>query len=183
MFTLKARIAAGISAGAVALALASSAGAVAVYDTITVYDPSSAVFSTITTTAAQQALNPAAITYLGGVGVDGGQFGNYGIVMASGIAIDIFGIASGGPDALDLAFAPGLTAQTYAVQNVVIYTGLPIDMTKYLDPALQHEGYTAFFTATGDFQIGVPEPATWALMIGGFGLAGATLRRRRTVAA
>jgi hypothetical protein len=28
----------------------------------------------------------------------------------------------------------------------------------------------------------VPEPATWALMIGGFGMAGATLRRRRTVA-
>ena len=29
----------------------------------------------------------------------------------------------------------------------------------------------------------VPEPATWALMIGGFGMAGATLRRRKTVAA
>jgi hypothetical protein len=28
-----------------------------------------------------------------------------------------------------------------------------------------------------------PEPASWALMIGGFGLAGATLRRRRTLAA
>jgi len=36
------------------------------------------------------------------------------------------------------------------------------------------------FSSTG---IGVPEPATWALMIGGFGLAGASLRRRKAVAA
>jgi hypothetical protein len=30
--------------------------------------------------------------------------------------------------------------------------------------------------------VGVPEPASWALMIGGFGMAGAMLRRRRQVA-
>lgn len=30
---------------------------------------------------------------------------------------------------------------------------------------------------------GAPEPATWAMLVGGFGLAGATLRRRRTATA
>ena len=31
--------------------------------------------------------------------------------------------------------------------------------------------------------VGIPEPASWALMIGGFGLTGAALRRRRAVLA
>jgi hypothetical protein len=35
-------------------------------------------------------------------------------------------------------------------------------------------------TATGDVIGGIPEPTTWALMILGFGSAGAMLRRRRT---
>lgn len=33
------------------------------------------------------------------------------------------------------------------------------------------------------FHSAVPEPITWALMVGGFGMAGAALRRRRAIAA
>ena len=35
---------------------------------------------------------------------------------------------------------------------------------------------------SGSFDVGIPEPGTWALSIAGFGLAGAALRRRRVLA-
>jgi len=48
-------------------------------------------------------------------------------------------------------------------------------------------GDFASTTLVDDFKIGaaggVPEPATWALMLSGFGLAGAALRRRRVAVA
>jgi hypothetical protein len=42
---------------------------------------------------------------------------------------------------------------------------------------------TDFAVAQVRYSLGVPEPSTWALMIGGFGMAGMALRRRRMVAA
>lgn len=50
------------------------------------------------------------------------------------------------------------------------------------------EGLSEALKVKGTFHwdndpIAAPEPASWALMIGGFGMAGATLRRRRAIAA
>lgn len=59
-----------------------------------------------------------------------------------------------------------------------------VDPVFTIDPtfAANHPGYSLVFSqGVGNNPAGaVPEPATWALMISGFGLAGAALRRRRT---
>ncbi|HEV2365534.1 MAG TPA: FxDxF family PEP-CTERM protein [Caulobacteraceae bacterium] len=49
---------------------------------------------------------------------------------------------------------------------------------KITDIAVNHEQSSGAVTATT-----VPEPASWAMLIAGFGLAGYALRRRRTVLA
>jgi hypothetical protein len=55
----------------------------------------------------------------------------------------------------------------------------------YNGPDCFHCGFNPAFegVASGADTGGVPEPATWALMIAGFGSAGAALRRRRALAA
>ena len=37
-------------------------------------------------------------------------------------------------------------------------------------------------TQSASFALAVPEPAAWALMIGGFGIVGGAARRRKTLA-
>ena len=47
-------------------------------------------------------------------------------------------------------------------------------------PGWQLHTRNASFSVTSEATAPVPEPATWAMMIAGFGLMGATMRRRRT---
>lgn len=47
---------------------------------------------------------------------------------------------------------------------------------------IQVKGFTlgsGTYAGTATFTAAIPEPTTWALMIGGFGLVGASMRRRR----
>lgn len=70
-------------------------------------------------------------------------------------------------------------AQAGFEQFTATVTGHGLDalvFTSYNDPAFN------YFDDVSLRGQGAPEPAAWALMLGGFGLAGASLRRRRAIA-
>ena len=58
-----------------------------------------------------------------------------------------------------------------------------IDPMISIDPRFDDPSLFRFAFSDGITNGGVPEPASWALMITGFGLAGAAMRRRRSVVA
>ncbi|MBX3484699.1 PEPxxWA-CTERM sorting domain-containing protein [Phenylobacterium sp.] len=69
-----------------------------------------------------------------------------------------------------------------------LFVGITIENLTPFDPGdtspFELQGFVLRYQATTNPVTGVvPEPATWAMMIGGFGLAGAVLRRRRLVPA
>lgn len=68
--------------------------------------------------------------------------------------------------------ATGPQIFTGTIQNPALLTGA-WDFTEYYGPG--NYNLTAAAAA-------VPEPATWAMLIGGFALAGAAMRRRRVLA-
>ena len=73
----------------------------------------------------------------------------------------------------------GLTSSSSGQSATV--GGIPI--TAFALNTIEVKGTTlgsGSYSGTATFQAKVPEPATWAMMIGGLGLAGAALRRRRT---
>ncbi len=137
----------------------------------------------------------------GGFNVNGSRYLNVNITSDTG---------AGGPGSVTFTFDTAITAfgadfrslnnnvlRTYAVVGGITFDPLPMAPN-----FLGFVSDTAFTTVTffnplgggNNDQFGldnlttsgggaIPEPGTWALMIGGFGLAGAALRRRQAATA
>jgi len=69
--------------------------------------------------------------------------------------------------------------------GTVAFNGLGLTGNTHTVQFIQDPTFVWTFVSEVSFfgGAGVPEPATWAMMIAGFGLAGATLRRRRSALA
>jgi hypothetical protein len=70
-----------------------------------------------------------------------------------------------------------VVAQNYVVSTGGLYAN-PGDTSAYVQDWAVGAQYTNYA-----FAVGVPEPATWALMLAGFGGLGAAMRARRKTAA
>jgi hypothetical protein len=78
---------------------------------------------------------------------------------------------------------PGVWSQFYTTWNSGAHTSAVLGLVNE-NTVLSGNDFVLDDIAFGTtLPGGVPEPASWALMIGGFGLAGAALRRRRATAA
>ena len=183
-------------AGAVALASASAAQA-----TITVVDAG----TNVDVTRVHQATSPTGTSYINYQSPDplpaaDGSFsdmltfyndtaGIYNLSVLAQFAADgtaavnfttLTLTGAGVPDGGMLDFSgpvPTGTANTYAISNLALGIGtytINFAGTSNSDGAFQ--GTVKFNLAAA----GVPEPATWGMMLLGFGLMGSSMRRRRT---
>ncbi|TRW15348.1 PEP-CTERM sorting domain-containing protein [Glacieibacterium frigidum] len=110
---------------------------------------------------------------------------NFGTVVGFGQAIDA-DTGDLGPVTGLIWFFNGTGYDGFLLDSLV---DLPAGYTTYAAQAINDAGQIVGFGDTPDgVQRGyllsmVPEPATWALLIGGFGMVGTALRRRRALAA
>ena len=163
-----------------ALGLAAGAQA-ATSDSLTVYDGTGKIVEQALLNDAGE--NSGQIISLS-VAIDAAQFGNATILLDPGPApqnnSDIFGICfCNGGQFLSFASDDDHSGVSFGAFPRTFLESGPISATLYLDPALQAQGYTAWFVSDSE----VPEPASWALMLAGFGLVGTALRSRSAVKA
>ena len=97
-------------------------------------------------------------------------------------AILDFSINGASVGGLTASTTTGLWQQFYTTWNSGSNTSVDLGLVNH-NTAFSGNDFTLDDIAFGVTRPGVPEPATWALMLTGFGLAGVALRRRRLVAA
>ncbi|MBL8555690.1 MAG: PEPxxWA-CTERM sorting domain-containing protein [Phenylobacterium sp.] len=90
--------------------------------------------------------------------------------------LSISAVTAAGLVTRSIALTRGFATNRIDLSDLAGLTRLTLDGTSDEEGVI----YDNFrFTAGGSNGGGVPEPAAWALMLAGFGIAGATLRRRR----
>ncbi|WP_309644310.1 PEPxxWA-CTERM sorting domain-containing protein [Phenylobacterium sp.] len=102
-------------------------------------------------------------------------------LLLNGVVIDDFTVRAAPGDAASTItgsgrILPGQTFPGHTYDGQILRIQLKRDISPGAGGVTFGVGGTATFLASA-----VPEPATWAMMIAGFGLAGAAIRRRRSV--
>ncbi len=112
------------------------------------------------------------------VGFSVAQAENADLIYVNGALVGSFGSLAGMHDTDTQA---GLT---FLSRNGYLRLDSDVAITSVGFVSLGGDGFMIdHFAFNAPLVVGVPEPGTWALMIGGFGLAGAMVRRRRAAAA
>jgi hypothetical protein len=131
-------------------------------------DPSAPGLYTYSLTFSLAGFNPASASFSGRFAVDNtvDEIRLNGHLIGSGGACCSF--SSGGSFGALTGFVAGDNTLSFTVRNFAQTSGNPSGLrVEFLDSNVN----------------AVPEPATWAMMIGGFGLIGAAARRRTCTAA
>jgi hypothetical protein len=174
-----------LAVGAFAAAFASVGQASIISDSLTVYDPTGAVFAQVS--VAEDVEDPNTIYFISNLDfpdlVDPTQLGNAtGVFEPDGSLSDVFGLISS-PVAEGLCLAFSSDSET--VPAAFVGAGSSVfqerdhqgifDATMYLNPDLQAQGYTATFVSDSE----VPEPTTLTIwsMLGALGISVGWWRR------
>ena len=92
-------------------------------------------------------------------------------------------VAAGGAYDVFASFSPAVALNGHDADVVMNFSNTATFGITPQAPGVSFTSASGALLGSDQTTAAVPEPATWALMIGGFGLAGASLRRRRAALA